>query len=696
MLVININIIYSIIIPHFQEGKQYLNCPTCRAIHHLPEGAVQELPNAFYILSLLDLRSELDVKKTAKKTCPKHDTTTAFCETCFEIVCQDHSVGDHRKVLELARGYQTAGMQRIQKHLTNTRHGDVEVYCKTCHSVIHSSFAIKEHKQHDCELISECYHEHVKSVHVDLDLLKQKKEDINTAIMALVSREKEVIQQEEQIKKEVNAHAEQLVEKIQMSQKYLLQQVDEIVREKRNLLNQQRKKAEKVHAQLKSCEEIIEQSLSRLSQKQLIMEKQELVEQIKRVNDNVEPIQFLPIEKADMNFTMTEIDESEMEIGHITSNRYGDATLEVPSSPCTADTEAIAILTLQSHDGSQFLLPPSLITSKLFSSSGDGHNKNCFVNHLEQGKYSITFTPCTRGEHLLMVQVGGIDIPGSPIVFSVLPTVKMRGKAVKTITGLKCPYNATIGNNCEIVVVEHQAHCVTILNSEGKRVRSLGTCGTKEGQFTYPLGIAISKDNHVFTTDNHRLQKLTFDGVCVKAIGGREGGSGKLQFRYPKGIAIEPVKGHVFVADCGNNRIQVFSNDLTFSHTINPGIFKHFKSPYDVAVDTRGCLYVAERDNHCITKFTTTGQYLKRFGSEGFAPGQLDSPTSLTFQNDLVYVCEYGNNRVSIFDAEGTFLQCFGTKGNGKGEFDSPCGMTIDNLGNLYVSDTGNNRIIVL
>ena len=95
---------------------------------------------------------------------------------------------------------------------------------------------------------------------------------------------------------------------------------------------------------------------------------------------------------------------------------------------------------------------------------------------------------------------------------------------MKTITGLKMPYGIAVCDNGDIVVAEWTAHCVTIVNKEGKKVRSFGTRGTKEGQFTYPRGVAITNDEHLLVTDEHRLQKLTFDGVCVQSVGSSESG----------------------------------------------------------------------------------------------------------------------------------------------------------------------------
>ena len=142
-----------------------------------------------------------------------------------------------------------------------------------------------------------------------------------------------------------------------------------------------------------------------------------------------------------------------------------------------------------------------------------------------------------------------------------------------------------------------------------------------------------------------------------------------------------------------NNRIQVFNNDLTFSHTITLNGDKAF-NPWDVSLDSEGHLYVAEWGNHCITKLTTTGQYIARFGTKGSDPGQLYCPSSLTINNNLVYVSDHGNHRVSVFNTKGTHFHCFGKRGSG-GEFNYPYGITTDTNGNLYVSDSDNNRVVI-
>ena len=281
--------------------------------------------------------------------------------------------------------------------------------------------------------------------------------------------------------------------------------------------------------------------------------------------------------------------------------------------------------------------------------------------------------------------------------FTILYTesIEIKGGQVKTITGLDRPRGLAVSDNGDIVVAEWGAHRVTIVNKEGKKVRSFGIRGTSEGHFTNPRGIAITNDEHILVTDEHRLQKLTFDGVCVQSVGSTESGRGQLQFNYPKGIAVHPTTGLVFVADSYNNRIQVFNSDLTFACCIALHGDEQFSLPFDVSLDSDGCLYVAEYRKHCITKLTTTGEFITRFHSKGSGHDDLYYPNSLTINNNLVYVSEWNNVHVSIFNTKGTFLHCFGKKGSGDGEFSYTYGITTDTFGKLYVSDSGNNRIVV-
>ena len=579
----------------------------------------------------------------------------------------------------------------------NDHNKSFKVYCETCQELICRDCTVsKRHRNHDYNLVTESYPKHHQEIEADLTKVKTKVANINTAVTNLITREREVTKQGEDVKKQIHTQSQLIINLVQQSQRQLVQQVDTVVQQKIELLTKQREEAETVLKQLKGCEEFVEQSLKVGTQQQILREKQNMVQVMTTVNQDVNPALFKPIEEANITFTsnQTLVDKYEG-IGELKYKSFGKSFLV--KNACYVGKKSTITLNLQSQDGSPLSVPLSLISCEL-SSAGDSQLISCDINETQSGNYDISFTPCTRGNHQLTIRLGGVNIPGSPFTLHIIPSPEMRGKPVNIISGLNGPLGVVITKNEEIVVAEKDSHCITILNKEGKKVKSFGTKGTKEGQFTNPRGVAISHDGHILVTDEHRLQKLTFESDCVKSVGSSKTGNGPLQFNVPRGITVHPTTGQIFIADTCNHRIQVLNKDLTYSHSFgqfgsSPEQFHH---PCDVTFDNEGYLYVTDNNNHRIKKFTSRGQYISTFSSEGSNPGQIKHPISIIIDNNLLYVSEYGNNRISIFDTNGCFIHCFGKYGSGEGEFDRPNGITVDSLGNLYVSDFDNNRLVVL
>ena len=447
----------------------------------------------------------------------------------------------------------------------NDHNKSFKVYCETCQKLICRDCTVsKRHRNHDYNLVTESYPKHHQEIEADLTKVKTKVANINTAVTNLITREREVTKQGEDVKKQIHTQSQLIINLVQQSERQLVQQVDTAVQQKIQLLTNQREEAETVLKQLKGCEEFVEQSLKVGSQQQILREKQNMVQVMTTVNQDVNPVVFQPIEEANITFTsnQTLVDEYEG-IGEFKSKTLGKWVFV--KNICYAGKKSAVTLKLQTQDGSPFSVPLSLISCELFSAD-DSQLISCDINETQSGNYNISFTPRTRGKHQLTIRLGGVNIPGSPFTLCIIPSPEMRGKPVNIISGLNRPFGVVVSKNEEIVVAECHANCITILNKEGKKVKSFGTEG-KEGIFTNPRGVAISQDGHILVTDDHRLQKLTFEGDSVKSVGSGEKGNDPLQFNGPTGITVHPTTGQIFVADRDNHRIQVLNNDLTYSHS---------------------------------------------------------------------------------------------------------------------------------
>ena len=562
-------------------------------------------------------------------------------------------------------------------------HNDpLKVYCETCDEVICRDCTIsKEHNAHDYNLISECFLKHHQQLQDSLDLVNHKLVDIDFGVTSLAITKREVLQQGEQLKKEINTHAQEMIDQIQRSRTHLSTQVDTIVQRKAQVLAAQKESVQRLYTELKTTQEVIEHNLNEWTKQEILAKKHTMINAMTQLTD--QPLSsFQALEEANIEFT--KIKNLSIDIGFVTNANNLIATIE-NTFPCYTKQPSTATLTLHSQDGTQLSLPPSLISSTLSSPGVDKASVKCDIIQTHPREYRIKFTPFTRHDQLLVL-IGGVDIPDSPFTLPVIPLPEMRGEPVKIITGLNAPQSLAVCDNGDIVAAETGAHCVTILNKNGQKIKQFG-----KKQFMSPHGVAISIDGQILVTDEHRLQKLSTDGVCVKSIGKGTSGSGRLQFNNPRGIAVHHTTGQIFVADAGNNRIQVFNNNFTFSNSIVA-----LDTPYDVAFDNNDYLHVVEWRNNCVTKLNTKAEQ-NTIKSYGLTRGHLSFPSSLTIHDNLVYVGDWGDSRVSIFDTDGNFLHCFGKTGVKKLQH-STCmhGIGTDPTGvYLYISDVYNDKIVV-
>jgi streptogramin lyase len=111
-----------------------------------------------------------------------------------------------------------------------------------------------------------------------------------------------------------------------------------------------------------------------------------------------------------------------------------------------------------------------------------------------------------------------------------------------------------------------------------------------------------------------------------------------------------------------------------------------------VAVDTQGNVYVTE--NNRVQKFTSNGEFLTKWGTEGAGEGEFGLALAIAIdpQNDI-YVVDIDNNVVQKFDASGRFLLRWGGKGSGEGQTSRPVAVAIDPQGNVLVADVDTGRI---
>ena len=238
-----------------------------------------------------------------------------------------------------------------------------------------------------------------------------------------------------------------------------------------------------------------------------------------------------------------------------------------------------------------------------------------------------------------------------------------------------------------------------------------------------PTGIAMDASANIFVADtcNNKIRKISPEGTVSLFAGSGEAGwtdgtGSASSFDHPAGLAVD-ASGNVFVADTYNHKIRKISADgrvSTFAGSgyagtrDGTGISASFNHPTGLAIDASGNLFVCDTENNLVRRIAPSGAVSTYAGSG--SPGNNDGDlTAASFQypsgiavdsQGNVYVADTGNNRIRRIAPDGYVTTLAGTGFTGSADgvlsgasFDSPSGIAVDGDGLVYVADTKNNRI---
>ena len=162
-----------------------------------------------------------------------------------------------------------------------------------------------------------------------------------------------------------------------------------------------------------------------------------------------------------------------------------------------------------------------------------------------------------------------------------------------------------------------KADPIVVFDAKGKYLRSWG-----KGMFGNPHGMRVDRGGNVWVTDNgdHQVMKFTPRGELLLALGvkGKPATDDKT-FDRPTDIAFAP-SGEVYVSDgYGNSRVVKFSREGKYLATwgkrgTGPG---EFNTPHSIGIDSKGTVYVSDRENNRIQIFDGKGKFLRQWNHLG-------------------------------------------------------------------------------
>jgi sugar lactone lactonase YvrE len=245
-----------------------------------------------------------------------------------------------------------------------------------------------------------------------------------------------------------------------------------------------------------------------------------------------------------------------------------------------------------------------------------------------------------------------------------------------------------------------------------------------------PSAVALDSAGNLYIADtgNNRIRIVnaagtisTFAGTGTTGYSGDGGAATSAQLNAPSGLALSP-NDVLYIADTGNNVVRyaglrggpigTYAGNGTAAYAGDGGtaLAASFSAPTGLATDPSGTLYIADTGNQVIRSVTTNnvvatlvGDNVTGFNGDGQALAiSLNTPKGIAVDAaDNLYIADTGNNRIRVLTAGSVVTVGGGATSGSTGDgglstqaaFTAPQGIALGAAGNLYVADTGSNKV---
>ena len=291
-------------------------------------------------------------------------------------------------------------------------------------------------------------------------------------------------------------------------------------------------------------------------------------------------------------------------------------------------------------------------------------------------------------------------------------------------------YFSSPGQN--MVFKADAAGVVTLLAGTGQAGFSGDGGLATSAQLYSPQGVAVDSSGNVYIADynNFRIRKVSSAGTIATVAGngaccgytGDGGAATSAEIGLVYGLAFDP-SGNLYLTDIENDVVRKVASSGNITTVAGNGTFGYagdggpatsaeLREPFGVAADASGNVYIADTYSYRVRRVSASGTIATVagtgnccYGGDGGAATSalLSVPDGLALDSSgNLYIADSGNNRIRKVSSGGTISTIAGTSSQGysgdggpaaAARLFTPVGVAVDNGGNLRISDSGNARI---
>ena len=630
-----------------RQLQTIIKCPVCQTSFHIPEGdTFNNLPTSFHLNRLVDVLALKDGSTQAQKcgSCDDNlNSATCYCFVCQNFLCKGCFEAHQR--LKATRGHRNVLIDKLQaqdvEELINRpvmcsqqyhENQPLEFYCEECKVPICHKCSVVSHNRHamtDTQKAAQVQKmqmaEAVKKVKAETVIYEN---EIRKQIELMDKNKNEILSAEEKMTEAV----EEMIRNLREHERKVKANLTEIYEAQQKHHATRMENFELVVTQLKSCVERGESILERNISAEILQTNQAIVGRCQELLSARKPeIYKLPHVHYILEKKLHILDRI------VVSNTDPSMSLAEKQSEedlLEGKETDFTIVTIDS-DGLQGYQESDVIKVHILRPAGDRLKTD--IKDTKDGRYTVTYTPQSAGQHRVEIRVNGQPLTGSPWV----------------------------------VHVPHQYQFAFQFGSTGK----------EQGEFNKPYDIAVGEKSGtiaVADTENNRIQMFSSDGNFLREI--------KLNNK-PSSLAFTESGDIIVCVPDSDNQLLLFTEGGQFIKHIND---KHLKTPLNISIGSDGRIIMCDMEDGEIQVLSPDGNDLL----QSFTAPDCDSfPFCAVYHQDRFFVSYTDAHCVKVFNNAGVYQYDIGCKGSGDGQLKFPIGLVIDKFNQLIVCDRGNFKL---
>ena len=703
--------------PGASERPHEIHCPTCRAVAHSEAGVAAIATNFTYV----NLVEHLNIRETVRTDevlrCGKckegveapamgfcYDCRAALCQFCYNMHERSKELGQHKYyTLEHIRQTKRMDVPPVKRVYYCPRHeGElIKLYCFRCEKVICRDCTLLDHQGHPYQFIS--------------DVIDSEKDMIRAHVAPLAAISRNVKDAAETIRAElrrfekkrdhrvecIDASISKSIEVLEERRHTLKKEADDIFTYKAKNVRLQLEELDSMQASVSSTLDFTTTTLDKGSSVDILKYKPELMARADTLRELSKTVALEIREEDTVQFVFD--DDALVTLG------------ELREAPCAEQSrvEEEGLREAMQRNETRFVVcGHGAKGQRLQHGGGCGSVEvTCeprTTKRLERcdgtlkdnsdGTYTAVYEAQYPGRNQVHVKFAGTPIRGSPFDVNIVRnyTAKILPEPHMFAVPDASPWGLSMVSDREIAISSSD-NLVHVYNVDGTEVESI------KANFTRPYGITVDAQGFMWVTDReaHNVQKFQrINNRWEKLFQFGHRGINAGQFSHPRGIAVCPASGFIYISDMKNNRVQIFRPDQPVPRYQgqfgSPGRgLGYFNLPAGICINRKGQVVVCDDHNCRLQAFDREGRFIETLGTTDSEKGLLCSPIGVNCDRHGRYiVTEFGSHCVSFLSPEGEILSCVRTLGKSYGQFIHPRGVTVDSIGYVYVADHDNMRIV--